>query len=127
MRLSVLGLTTVTFFLRGVPECHRKKLQVLQNSAPWVVTFTKKFDHITPILYDLHWLPVEGCIKGNRRRSIGHCPHLWNPPQLRTLLCRLKWLQWRLPKMWAISYGSSTIAFKILLLTFKALRPPGRV
>ena len=24
-----------------------------------IVTFTKKYEHITPILIDLHWLPVE--------------------------------------------------------------------
>ncbi len=41
-----------------------------------------------------------------------------------TLLCRLKWLQWRLPYMWAISYGSYMIAFAgnsfiIILLTFQ--------
>ncbi len=49
--------------LAGVPQCHLNKLQVLQNSAARVVTFTRKFDHITPILYQLHWLPVEERIK----------------------------------------------------------------
>ncbi len=49
--------------LIGVPECYLNKLQVLQNSAARVVTFTRRFDHITPILYELHWLPVEERIK----------------------------------------------------------------
>ncbi len=49
--------------LAGVPDCHLNKLQVLQNSAARLVTFTRKFDHITPILHDLHWLPVEERIK----------------------------------------------------------------
>ena len=49
--------------LSGVPDCHINKLQVLQNSAARVVTFTRKFDHITPILYQLHWLPVKERIK----------------------------------------------------------------
>ena len=34
------------------------RLQHVQNSAARVVTFTRKFDHITPVLIDLHWLPV---------------------------------------------------------------------
>ena len=49
--------------LNGVPDCHIKKLQGLQNAAARLVTFTRKFDHITPILYELHWLPVEERIK----------------------------------------------------------------
>ena len=35
-----------------------KKLQYVQNTAARIVTQTRKFDHITPILIDLHWLPV---------------------------------------------------------------------
>ena len=34
------------------------QLQRLQNSLARVVTGTRKRDHITPILADLHWLPV---------------------------------------------------------------------
>ena len=34
------------------------KLQRVQNNAARVVTFTKKHDHITPVLKELHWLPV---------------------------------------------------------------------
>ncbi len=49
--------------LAGVPGCHLNKLQALQNSAARVVTFTRKFDHISPVLYDLHWLPVKERIK----------------------------------------------------------------
>ena len=42
----------------GLPACTISKLQRLQNSAARVVTRSRKFDHITPILHDLHWLPV---------------------------------------------------------------------
>ncbi len=44
--------------LVGVPDCHLNKLQRLQNSAARVITFTRKREHITPVLYDLHWLRV---------------------------------------------------------------------
>ena len=35
------------------------KLQIIQNAAARIVTFTKKTDHITPLLCKLHWLPVQ--------------------------------------------------------------------
>ena len=35
-----------------------KKLQYVQYTAARIVTQTRKFDHITPVLLDLHWLPV---------------------------------------------------------------------
>ena len=35
-----------------------KKLQAVQNAAARVTTETRKYDHITPILRELHWLPV---------------------------------------------------------------------
>ena len=34
------------------------KLQCVQNVEARVVSHTQKRDHITPIRYDLHWLPV---------------------------------------------------------------------
>ena len=34
-----------------------------QNNAAWVLSLHRKFDHITPVLKDLHWLPVEQRIK----------------------------------------------------------------
>jgi len=34
------------------------KLQSVQNAAARFVTMSRKFDHITPVLRDLHWLPV---------------------------------------------------------------------
>ena len=35
-----------------------KKLQYAQNTAARIVNQTRTFDHITPVLFDLHWLPV---------------------------------------------------------------------
>ena len=44
--------------LYGCSKMQLKKLQYLQNTAARIVTQTRKFDHITPVLFDLHWLPV---------------------------------------------------------------------
>ena len=43
----------------GQPKRILRKLQRIQNSAARVITNSKKYDHITPILETLHWLPVE--------------------------------------------------------------------
>jgi len=40
-----------------------KKLQAVQNAAARVVRVARKFDRITPVLRDLHWLPVRQRIK----------------------------------------------------------------
>ena len=44
--------------LYGVPKCHIEKLQRVQNAATRLVVMQGKFCHITPVLHQLHWLPV---------------------------------------------------------------------
>ena len=44
--------------LYGCRKMQLKKLQYVQNTAARIVTQTRTFDHITPVLFDLHWLPV---------------------------------------------------------------------
>ena len=43
----------------GVNSNVLSKLQKVQNTAARLITRTKKYDHITPSLMDLHWLPVQ--------------------------------------------------------------------
>ncbi len=45
--------------LYGIPELSIQKLQRIQNSAAKVITNTQKYNHITPVLKHLHWLPVK--------------------------------------------------------------------
>ncbi len=45
--------------LMGVPKYSMDKVQRLQNAAARLLSGCRKFDHITPILCSLHWLPVE--------------------------------------------------------------------
>ena len=40
--------------LVGAAYCVIRKLQEVQNAAARLITGTRKFDHITPILRDLH-------------------------------------------------------------------------
>ena len=40
------------------PDCTLQKLQRIQNTDARLLTHCNKYDHITPVLIDLHWLPV---------------------------------------------------------------------
>ena len=42
----------------GVPNVVLRKLQGIQNAAVRVVSSVRKYDHLTPIYKELHWLPV---------------------------------------------------------------------
>ena len=45
-----------------LPISYLSPLQRIQNTAARMVTFTRKHDHISPILRSLHWLPVNSRI-----------------------------------------------------------------
>lgn len=45
--------------LYGLPQVQINKLQRVQNTAARLVSNTSRFSHISPVLYQLHWLPVK--------------------------------------------------------------------
>ena len=45
--------------LYGINGYLMSQLQRCQNNAARIVSLRRKYDHITPVLEDLHWLPVE--------------------------------------------------------------------
>jgi len=47
----------------GLSASSFSKLHYIQNSSARILSHTKRSTHITPILYDLRWLPVAYCMK----------------------------------------------------------------
>ena len=45
--------------LYGAKQSHIDGLQCCQNNAARIISKRRKFDHISPVLRELHWLPVE--------------------------------------------------------------------
>ena len=48
------------FLYYGLPQKQTKKLQAVQNTSARLISRTLKYDHITPVLKELHWLPISG-------------------------------------------------------------------
>ena len=44
--------------LYGLPSCQLNRLQLIQNTAARIVSRAKPSEHVTPLLKQLHWLPI---------------------------------------------------------------------
>ena len=76
--------------LAGLPDYLIQKLQYLQNSAARLLTGKRKFDHITPELKKLHWLPVKQRIQYKILLLTFKCLHGMAPAYLKELLIPLQ-------------------------------------
>ena len=45
--------------LFGLPDVLIKTLQMIQNVAARMVTRTRNYDHVSPVVRQLHWLPTQ--------------------------------------------------------------------
>ena len=59
--------------LYGTPAVHLGKLQRLKNAAALLVCTVSRYDHITPSLINLHWLPVTYRIEFNIAMLVHKC------------------------------------------------------
>jgi hypothetical protein len=57
--LVISRLDYCNALLYGVPQTLINKLQIVQNTAARIISRTSRYDHITPVLKELHWLPVQ--------------------------------------------------------------------
>ena len=74
--------------LYGIDAHHIARLQRIQNSAARLVTRTRKHEHITPILIDLHWLPIPARIEFKILMNVFKILHNSAPSYLSSLV---KW------------------------------------
>ena len=47
----------IAYFL-GLPRYQIQELQPVQNASARLIFSMPRYCHITPLLFDLHWLPV---------------------------------------------------------------------
>ncbi len=68
--------------LYSVPACYIRKLERVQNSLARVVTLSPKFSHTSPLLKQLHWLPVKSRIHFKVALLTHKAIHSKQPPSL---------------------------------------------
>ena len=74
--------------LFGLPDYLIKRLQYVLNAAARLVSLTNEYDHITPVMMQLHWLPVKERINFKILLTIAtfKALHGINPLYLRELI-----------------------------------------
>ena len=70
--------------LAGVSGHLLQRLQSVQNAAARLVTGARRSEHVTPILRQLHWLPVRQRIIFKTAVLVYKCRHGMAPPYLST-------------------------------------------
>ena len=74
--------------LYGLPNCDLDKLYSVQKLAARLITGIRKYDHITPLLKQLHWLPVKRRIEYKIVSLVFKCLQGTAPEYLSELLER---------------------------------------
>jgi len=52
-----------TATLAGIPKYQLDRVQSILNAAARLIWWARKYDHVPPLLQELHWLSVAECIK----------------------------------------------------------------
>lgn len=73
--------------LYGLPNSHIMKLQRIQNAAARLVIGAPRFCHVTPLLFNLHWLPISYRIKFKILLLTFKCLYGLAPNYLIDLIC----------------------------------------
>ena len=68
--------------LAGLPACLLDRLQSVLHAAARLIYASRKYDHVTPLLRDLHWLRVPERITFRLAVLAYRCQHDLAPPYL---------------------------------------------
>ena len=85
MITSGLDYCNATF--AGVADEQISRMQKIQNNAARLILKKSKRDHVTPLLKELHWLPVKYCIQYKLTTLTFRRFHGTLPPYLSSSLC----------------------------------------
>jgi hypothetical protein len=72
--------------LAGLPKCQYDRLQRILNSAARVIYYVGKYEHITPTLHRLHWLPVPQRVKFKILLLVYKALHGYAPDYIKDLI-----------------------------------------
>jgi len=75
-------LDSCNSLLAGVSSQLLQRLQVVQNAAARLVTAARRSEHMTPVLRNLHWLPVRQQITFKTAVLVYKCLHNMAPQYL---------------------------------------------
>ena len=70
----------------GLPSYLLNRLQRIQNTAARIITGVRSQEHITPVLMELHWLPVDQRVQFKILVLVYKCLHGLAPVYLRDLI-----------------------------------------
>ena len=68
--------------LVGVSNQLLQRMQVIQNAAARSITGARRFEHMTPVLRNFHWLPIRHRIKFKTAVLVYKCLYGMAPPYL---------------------------------------------
>ena len=106
--------------LYGLPTIEHEKLQRVQNIAPRLITGSSRRDHITPVLKNLHWLPVRSRITFKILLLTYKILNGHLPSYLTSLICSYKparslcssdHLLLQVPNVTTATYGQRTFSY----------------
>ena len=79
-------LGTNNALLYGLDDIQLKTLEKVQNCAARLVTGARKYDSITPVLRQLHWLPIKATIVFKICVLVHKCLHNQDPHYLKDFI-----------------------------------------
>jgi hypothetical protein len=106
--------------LIGAPKQLIHKLQIVQNTAARIISLRRKYDHITPVLQNLHWLPIEQritfkilcltyqCVSGTAPAYLTELVQPYSPGRS---LRSVNQMLLNVPKVNSTTYGHKTFAY----------------